>query len=148
MNKLFTFFKNYWKKFLICFILISTSTIIWEHVGRKYNHVHRPSVWLEFFSVHAQCMFKKIGIFIAWISSFLTQIDLKDLLKTIHDLIKPTFDLVTSPLYIIVGYINEATTYIDKTWLVYIGSVILLCCIFYGLYFIYKRYRLRKSKSS
>ncbi|AYV85065.1 MAG: putative ORFan [Satyrvirus sp.] len=108
------------------------ATLIWEHFGRRYNSRIRPSVMLTFLSEKFQKFFRIVGEYAAWISSYLTQIDLKDLFRTIGDIVNPAFGLIVSPLYFIYGYVMTAKTYLNKTWLIYAGSVILVAVFMAG----------------
>lgn len=137
--KLFVF-----KKYYLSILIPIVGIFLWEHVGRQKDYTQRPSIYLTWIAEKAQNLFEHIGRYFAWISSFLTKIDLGDILKTIHDLLKPIFDLIVSPFYFMIGYLDMASEYLSKSWLIYIGSAILFVLVWYGLYFGYKYYKKRR----
>jgi hypothetical protein len=114
--------------------------LVWEHIGRKRQTKIRPSVGLTIVAQKSQNAFQYLGEKSALISSYLTQIDLKDIGVTLCDISKPTFDLITSPFYIIYGYVKIANSYANKTWLVYIGSGLLVVLLPTGCYYLSKYY--------
>ena len=97
--------------------------------------VVRPSVLLTRLSVRSQKFFDRCGRTLAWMSSYLTQIDLKELGKTLHDVGKPICTTIASPVYLIIGYAKEAQKYVSKEWMIYLGSglvaVMLGVCWYY-----------------
>ncbi len=117
-------------------LLISTviGTLTWEHIGRKRDIRYRPSVGLDFVSVKSRKLFRALGTKCAWLSSYLTQIDLKEIGVTINDVMKPTWDLVTSPFCAISGYVRTAAGYGRKQWMIYAGSALSIILLSYGLY--------------
>jgi hypothetical protein len=107
------------------------TVLIWEHLGRKRDSKCRPSVGLEIISTKSRNLFRTFGRDLAWVSSYLTQIDLQDIGKTLEAVLRPSWNLVTSPLCTISGYVRAAASYKNKQWMVYAGSVIGLALIFY-----------------
>ena len=108
----------------------------WEHYGRKNLVVYRPSTALEYCAKTSQKFFRFTGEKMAWISSYLTQIDLRDLGATVVAVTKPTWDFVTSPFYMLYGYACAAANYGNKTWLVYAGSSLLAFALLFGWYYL------------
>lgn len=102
---------------------------VWEHIGRQYQTMLRPSVALEFVSTKSQELFRFLGTQWAKLSSYLTWINLEELQVTIKDLAKPTVELIGSPLQALKGYYEKAITYQYGPWQIYLGSF-LLCGIF------------------
>ena len=117
-------------------IVISSifATLVWEHIGRKRNHKIRPSVGLEIVSEKSRKFFRMVGRGLAWASSYLIQIDLKDIGLTIESVFRPTWNLVTSPFCIISGYIRAAVAYKNKQWMIYIGSALAVLLFSFGIY--------------
>lgn len=114
------------------FFALAIGILFWEHFGRKYGSNYRPSIGLDSLSNKSRNLFCAFGRKCAWISSYLTQIDLKEIGMTIEDVITPTWNLLTSPFYMIYGYVHTAATYGKKQWMVYFGSAIGLLLISYG----------------
>ena len=112
----------------------------WEHIGRKQKTKIRPSVGLTWTSDKSQKGFKWLGEQAAWISSYLTQIDLKEFGVTIHAVGKPMFDLISSPFYAVAGYVGMAASYANKEWLIYSGSALLVGALTYAYYLLGSRY--------
>ncbi len=113
--------------------VILLSIFIWEHVARTSGSQFKPSVGITFVSETSKSMFYKIGVFLSKISSFLTYIKLGELFQTAHDLLKPTFELLGSPLQTLEGYWETALTY-KYPIIVALGSVTLvglLYCLWY-----------------
>ena len=111
-----------------------------EHFGRKTESNVRPSTALTWTADRCKNGFKRLGEQFAWLSSYLTQLDLKDVGLTIHDVAKPTFDLAISPFYSIYGYLSKAASYREKMWLVYLGSGLMTTFLFVGWYQLAKMY--------
>ena len=64
----------------------------------------------------------------AWLSSYLILIDMKEIYRTIYDIGYPTIDILISPVYFLYGYSAAAKTYIDKTWMIYTGTLLIIIC--------------------
>lgn len=103
---------------IICFLC--------EHLGRKYQLDIRPSFVLNILMINTQIFFENIGRGFARLSSFLTQIDLKEICITVTDIFCPTFYLIISPMYAVYGYLEIAASYLQSQPLVYIGSGIII----------------------
>ena len=99
-----------------------TALVIWEHVGRLNESVIRPAIGLGVVKVVTQDLFRTMGEMTATISSFLTRLDLQELVKTIDALVTPTFEICTSPLQFFRGYFAVAKTFLQKHWMIYLGS--------------------------
>jgi hypothetical protein len=132
MNQLAESLIYYTKVFGIVLSSTACVTIIWEHIARKYKSEIKPSVYLNFASEKSISFFKKCGELLAWVSSYLARIDLKDFGETLMAVGKPTFDLVSSPAYTVYGYVKHASTYANKQGLIYAGSAVGVCIIAFG----------------
>jgi hypothetical protein len=124
------------KTIILCASLFMFSILVWEHVGRGHEMNFRPSIGLKIVAGWAQDFFTRFGKFFAWVSSFLTNIDLQEVWKTIYDIGRPIFDICTSVFYFAKGYVEYATEFVNKTWLVYVGSIVV------GLFFVFGWYKL------
>lgn len=113
---------------LVCFI-----SFIWEHVCRKHKSQIRPSTALNFLAEQSQLLFTNIGKGFAWISSFLVQNDIQEICITVWDLIRPIGELVISPFYLFYGYGMKAVSYVGKQELIYLGSVIIIGMLAFGV---------------
>ena len=119
-------------KILLSFTLV---VFITEHCGRINNINYKPSDMLQFIADKSVDLFWNIGKFFAWISSFLTIIDMNELIKTFWDIGSPICQFITSPLYMINGYLEQAMTYyVNKTSLIFMGSIMLIASIAYLCY--------------
>lgn len=114
--------------FLKIFGIVIITILFWEHLGRKYETTIRPSIGLQFVSKISSQFFDWVGRKIAWISSYLTQIDLKDFMDTCRAIGEPTLEILASPFHIIIGYIVAANTYTNGI-LVYVGTGIIIMLI-------------------
>ena len=119
---------------------VSTGLFIGEYLGRKYNVIYRPSFFINEAAISCTKFSTNLGKAFAWLGSYLTQIDLKEITETATALGKPTFDLVKSPLYTLVGYAEKATSYGNKDWMVYCGSALLITVLGYTWYYMSTRY--------
>lgn len=101
---------------------------MWEHLGRKRGLKCRPSSGLTVCAEYSQSWCKQAGKFVAWLSSYLTKIDMNDLLETTSDLTKPLVGICVSPCFFFYGYYKGAIEYVRGTEkqssLVYAGSVL------------------------
>jgi len=114
-------------KKIIFIVLLATFVI--EHVGQMNQFTWKPSKFLRFCDDLSIDFFTAFGKLLAQISSFLTLIEFRDLLKTLNDLVVPLVNLFVSPLYIVQGYVEQAWTYANKVGLIYVGTGILLALI-------------------
>lgn len=105
--------------------------VVVEHTLKVNQITYKPSVFFQYCADKFSDFFWSIGKIWADISSFLTLLDLKDLLKTLDDLVTPLWKFFLSPLYIFKGYAEEAMTYVNKVGLVYIGSFALVVLAIY-----------------
>ncbi len=121
---------NYLKICIVVLLVI----IIGEHISRLQNLPIRLSTLLVFASTFLRKVFESAGRLFAWISSYLTEIDIMELAHTLCDLIKPTIKIICLPYYFLLGYMEQVETYVDKVWMVYIGSVLLIATVSYFCY--------------
>lgn len=119
---------------------VSAAMFIGEFAGRKYKVVYRPSFFMKKAASGCINFYTKAGKAFAWVGSYLTEIDLKEVTETAVALGKPTFDLVKSPFYTFVGYAEKAASYGNKEWMIYIGSSLLVAVLGYAWYYISGRY--------
>lgn len=96
--------------------------------------VNRPSIGLTKLSNKSQQLFEWCGRNLAWLSSYLTQIDLKEVTKTVFPVVKPICTMVVSPVYFIYGYFKAAAEYLGKEWLIYLGSALVVVMLGVGWY--------------
>ncbi len=115
-------------------------TIVVEHIGRKFETEKRPSIILNKIADESKIAFKKLGTGFAWLSSYLTLADIKDIAISVHDVVKPSIELTTSPFYSVYGYIKKADTYGNKNWMIYTGSGLGVGLSVFGYYKLSKRY--------
>lgn len=109
------------------------TTFVWEHIGRKYNIWQRPSTAIQGIADCSRKIFTKFGALFAMLSNYLNHINLRKLGTTCHDLVKPTFDLVVSPIYALDCYFGIAEKCKSKED-VYVGSILLLVVTTIGCY--------------
>ena len=108
--------------------------IIGEHISRLQNLPIRLSTLLISTATFMREVFETTGRLFAYISSYLTEIDLIELAHTLCDLIKPIIEIIGSPYYFLSGYMEQAERYVDKVWMVYVGSVLLIATVSYFSY--------------
>ena len=102
--------------------------IITEHIAHKQQSNKLPSVALTYVAEQFQRFFQWIGELVAWVSSFLTIINLYELVKSISAILNPILDIIVSPLHTIYGYLQMANSY-SNNLLVYIGSGLLVAAV-------------------
>lgn len=110
---------------VICLIAV-------EHYGRRNMWVWRPSYLFQSMANGSKFIWRRAGETIAKCSSFLTQIEYKEILRTVEELARPLIQLVGSPMNIVTGYFNEART--KNPYLVCVGSIIMSLVLGYGIY--------------
>ena len=108
---------------------ITVGLFFWEHMARMRQSNVKPSVAIRTVDTNVRIVFNKIGVTIAHLSSFLHWINLRELEKTLLDLLKPTFDLIASPTDIIKGYWTQIRDYNYSAWKTYIGSFVMLAIL-------------------
>lgn len=109
-------------------------TFALEHAGRHYDIVPRPSIMIGFLANKSENLFKFAGQMIAKLSSFLTRIDIDDLLVTVRSIMSSVTQLIGSPWNFLGGYIETSLEYVGRSGLVYIGSFLLVSLISYLIY--------------
>ena len=101
----------------ISFVLLFLVAII-EQQSTKYGWTHRPSTILSHTAQKCQSLFTYCGKVFAQICSFLIQIKdfafeyLKDLIPYFLAVCIPLFELLSSPLYVLKGYVDQCWKYI------------------------------------
>lgn len=110
------------------FILGSTGLVgifAWELVARKRSSNKKPSVALNWLATLSRSFFTGLGERVAWLSSYLTIVDLHDVWATLSDLAEPAAHLVASPFSFFCGYWKMAQEY-KYPLLVCLGSALAL----------------------
>lgn len=107
---------------------LGLGTLIWEHSFRIYESDFRPSIGMKAATQAIQPLFMTIGSYLAQLSSYLHWLKFDELWTTIKDLSNNGFNLMTSPVHILKGYINKAFTYRGGPWMIYTGSF-LMCAV-------------------
>jgi hypothetical protein len=106
---------------------------VWEYIARKKDSDIKPSTPLTYTYQLSESLFKKIGMCVAYISSFYDLIDLKDAKDTLHDLCNPIVKLCVSPLHFFAGYWEIATQYSNYI-MIFLGSLTIVVLNYYGYY--------------
>lgn len=117
-------------------ISILFSIFVWEYIAKVNKFKIKPSVFLEWVAKKLKNLFRWIGKWVYYFSSFLTIINWDDFLDTIYDLLKPTILIIFSFVFIFVEYIKRAYKQ-SRPYLVYFGSFILVAGIVYSWYYGY-----------
>ena len=114
----------------------------WEHYARTHEKTFKPSVFISWLATKFQTFYTRVGKIVAWVSSFYTMIDLKELWVTYDNLAKPTVDLLTSGLWTFKSYYDEMKLY-DHPYLITLGSgtiVAVLSTVIYWQYAMFQPY--------
>jgi len=105
----------------------------WEHSCRLHKIQYRPTTALNALTKKSRQLFTFIGAtlaelssYLTWIEHFLKWIDLKQFYETFSDLFQSSGKLVFSFLYVLKGYFDQALKYVDRSHLIYLGSLILI----------------------
>lgn len=106
----------------------------WEYTAIRRGYEVSPSVWLNFVSTKAQHFWETCGIWAAWLSSFLTVFDFKDMAKAAKQLVTPAWATMTSWIYFPIGYVSEMNLY-DYPYVIILGSITALSLICYLMYY-------------
>jgi hypothetical protein len=128
------------KQLLLGATLSTSAVVIFEHVGRLYKFNHLPSTYLSIIAKVFQEKFQLLGTLVARLSSYLTWIDLKEFMQTIHDIGTPIVNIILAPTYFIYGYVKTAAAYVGKSWMIYIGSFLIILALCLLLHYISLRY--------
>jgi hypothetical protein len=114
-------------------ITVSCLTIFtWELVALKHPSQFKPSVGITFLANQSYRAFSWLGRSFAWLSSYLTIVELQDLYRAAEDLLRPICNLFASPLAFVKGYLEFATTY-KYPIIIGLGSSILLAVSVYAV---------------
>jgi hypothetical protein len=115
-------------------ILITSCVAIftWELVALKQLSQFKPSVGITFLANQSYRTFSQLGRGFAWLSSYLTIVELHDLYRAAEDLLRPIGDLLASPLAFINGYLEIAMGY-KYPIIIGLGSSILLAVGVYAV---------------
>jgi hypothetical protein len=119
---------------LITVFLTTTTTIAIEYALRELGFQQRPSYHLSIIANWSIRFWRFLGETFAWLSSYLDWFDMTKLLQTIRDLFLPVWNIMTSPIWFLWGYINTADLY-NHPYLVVLGSVILITLISATIYY-------------
>ena len=124
---------NYYFTITTIFVSIIGAVCL-EHIGRGQAITIRPSFFLNKIAKFFMDLFELLGYFCAKISSFYELIKWEEIKLTLYDLFKPSFDICSSPLYFIKGYVEEMNIY-DHPYMIIAGSITIIILVLYGLYY-------------
>lgn len=125
-----------WTTYLYVALAISFTIFVLQHVGRKQGWTYTPGYFIDLVATFAEKAWAKIGRFCAWISSFYTYIDLKDLWLTCDQLVGPVVRFFFSWTKAITAYVSEMKLY-DHPYLISLGTstiVAILAALIYHKY--------------
>ena len=122
------------KNVVISVLVVSTLIFFWEYTAVRQEYEISPSLVFNKTAHGCQWFFQKVGTSAAWVSSFLTMIDFEDVVKTFKRLLMPLWDICTSFLYLVEGYVMTMNVY-DHPYLVTLGSLVLVTVILCALYY-------------
>lgn len=115
-------------------VAITIAFILWEHFAGITDPQWKPSVWLLFYVDPLYEAFITFGTRTAQTCSYLYHMQIKRLAQSAWDFFSAVFWVVCTPLGTIKGFIEQAYTYVDGPWMVYVGFVLLVGGVVYGLY--------------
>jgi hypothetical protein len=121
------------KQIAIAFFSFLVGIVSWEHGAKSHPNWTRPSTVIASVALRSQQFFEWIGVICAHISGFYTYIINRGFYQTLCDLAKPTGDLFMSWAYVVKGYFSTVNLY-DHPYLVFFGSLTLICLILYALH--------------
>ena len=114
-------------------IPIFITTVIWEHIGKRYIWTVRPSVALIKVVAQSQKFWEWIGVWFGIISSYLTYIELGDLWRSVYDIVNPMIELIASPAWFFKGYLSIMIEF-TYPYLIPLGSCLLVLTSMYICY--------------
>lgn len=112
-------------------------TFLWEHIGKKTTFP-TPSSLLNALANQWEKITTYLGYMWAKISSFLTMIDIKDILDTMFRIWKAIIALIWSNYGLVKGYFDVARRYAPP-WVIILGSVILNLGLCVGIWYFHTR---------
>ena len=115
----------FWNVLLLLFVL----GFAWEHIARINRLSTRPSVALTRLAHWCTSLFEWCGRGLAHLSSFYEYIyeylRLEEIGKTLYALLVPLWRTLTSPFWMVKGYVETMNLY-DHPYLISLGSATLL----------------------
>ena len=111
----------------------------WEYAYVHDPYAVKPSTLITNLVVRSRTIFEWLGNRLAWVSSFLDWLDLKDMIKAFKNLCEPMIDLCITPLYTVKGYIDQLNIY-DHPYMVFVGTLILATSLWYFVSWIMKKW--------
>jgi len=115
-------------KSLVISISVFLIALAIEHNFRDTENIFKPSIVLGKVAEVFEDFFEQIGKFCAWVSSFLTIVNLDELLESLRRLVEPMLRISFSACYLCVGYFDYLLD-MKKPYLVLAGSLMILCII-------------------
>ena len=110
-----------------------------EHALRLNDFEKRPSYFLSMLANFAKDRFTNIGELLAWMSGFIRNLRLSELIKSFGDVLYPIWELITSWTYVGVGWVGKVKEYLDGHMGGYWEYVLgLMVIIGLGLYLAHK----------
>ena len=120
-----------------------SALVITQYVARKKGYTE-PAVYLNNFYLSCKRFWLAVGSRIAWMSSFLTliDIDIQGLIDACRDVTLPMGKILLSGFWTVNGYYQYCKSYIEKRrWLVVTGSIVLSTMILGGGWYAWSMYR-------
>lgn len=113
--------------------LIPITVFLWEYAAKKALITFKPSSITQFVADQVVSGFYTLGRGVAYLSSFYTYLNFNEFIETAHDIVKPCFDLVTSPYHFLRGYLDTSLLY-QHPYLVFMGTITILIVVSYLIY--------------
>lgn len=114
---------------------------VWQHVGRVNGWKIRPSLFLDYLACGAEYIWTKVGYFLVWLSSFYHFLYFysQELAVTIYELVIPVFRIVSSPCYMMYGFMTSVSSY-TKPHLIFAGLFLLTLTSMGSMHYYFPQY--------
>jgi len=122
-------------------LIILATLILIQYCALEFDIGFKPAYYLNFVKDILVNFFTSIGVYFVYISRFLRIIKLEKLCTATIQILEPIFISLISYLYVFKGYFNTAMSYVNDTYLIYTGSIILICLTHYLCYRFIAPYR-------
>ena len=96
---------------------------LWEYFTLDLETPLKPSFFLNKIADNLVDIFKNVGRFIAWISSFYELIEWQKMKLALIQILDPTFQIIISWTNIFVGYFEFVKDYVYSLNLIFAGSI-------------------------
>lgn len=107
--------------------------VVWDITAKRYRSRYQFSILFEHCFRLAKYCWERLGVFTAYLGSYLTVIDLQEVYRAMYDIVRPVVNVLISFRYFVPSFCSTAE-FLDKYggWRVFLGVCLLGVATIWG----------------